>query len=127
MSNIHFVNYDKFCNDVLDIDHSIRFAAIGNRNGELIGSGTRQDIQSLLDPQEVKMSIYHAYLRNETRKNLAHRIGKEKYSMTEYEKIKRITIPVEKDHLLLVSTELNVDHTKIVNDIFKLIANTPLA
>ena len=82
MSDIHFVNYDKFCNDVLDVDHGIRFAAIGNRNGELIGSGTRQDIQSLLDPQEVKMSIYHAYLRNETRKNLAHRIGKEKYSMT---------------------------------------------
>ena len=91
------MNYDKFCNDVLDMDHGIRFVALGNRNGELVGSSTRQDAQRLLDPQEVKMSIYHAYLRNETRKNLAHRIGKVKYSMTEYEKIKRITVPIEKD------------------------------
>ena len=117
------MSYDKFCKDVLDIDTRVRYAAVGNRNGELIGS-IRQDVQSLLDPQEVKMSIYHAYLRNETRKNLAHRIGKEKYSMTEYEKIKRITIPIENDNLLLVSTELDVDHTKIIDGTFKLIANT---
>ena len=64
------MSYDKFCKDVLDIDRGIRFAALGNRNGELIGSSMRQDVQSLLDPQEVKMSIYHVYLRNETRKNL---------------------------------------------------------
>ena len=117
------MNYDKFCKDVLDIDRGIRFTALGNRNGELIGSSMRQDVQSLLDPQEVKMSIYHAYLRNETRKNLAHRIGKEKYSMTEYEKIKRITVPMTKDQLLLVSTEIDVDHVKIINQIFKLITN----
>ena len=88
------MNYDKFCNDILDLDNGIRFVAIGNKNGELVGSSTRQDAQSLLQPEEVKMSIYHAYHRNETRKNLAHRIGKVKYSMTEYEKIKRITIPI---------------------------------
>ena len=87
------MNYDEFCNDVL-MDYGIRFVALGNSDGELVGSGTRQDTQSLLDPQEVKMSIYHTHLRNETRKNFAHRIGKVKYSMTEYEKIKRITIPI---------------------------------
>lgn len=117
------MNYDEFCKDVLDIDPGIRFVAVGNRNGELVSSSIRQDVQSLLDPQEVKMSIYHAYLRNETRKNLSHRIGKEKYAMAEYEKIKRITIPLEKDHLLLISTEPNSDHTKIIDGIFRLVIN----
>ena len=45
--------------------------------------------------------------------------------MTEYEKIKRITIPMTKDQLLLVSTEIDVDHIKIINEIFKLITNMP--
>lgn len=108
------------------MDKCIRYVAIGNKYGELTGSSTRQDIQSLLEPQEVKMSIYHAYLRNETRKNLAHRVGKVKYSVTEYEKIKRITIPLGKDDLLLVSTEPNADHVKIIADIFNLIKNTSL-
>jgi hypothetical protein len=30
---------------------------------------------------------------------------KGKYAMAEYEKIKRITVPLENDHLLLVTTE----------------------
>ena len=46
--------------------------------------------------------------------------------MTEYEKNKRITIPIGKDHLLLVNIDLDVEHTKIVNNILKLIANTSL-
>ena len=117
------MNYDKFCKDVLEINPGIRFVAVGNSNGELIDSSMRHDVKSLLDPQEVKMSIYHAYLRNETRENLSYRIGKEKYSMTEYEKIKRITIPIDKDHLLFMSTDLDADHVKIIDNVFKLITS----
>lgn len=125
-SDTHFMDYNKFCNDILDVDHGIRFVALGNKNGELIGSSTRKDAQSLLQPEEVKMSIYHAYLRNETRKNLSHRIGKVKYSITEYEKIKRATIPIGKEHLLLVSIDPNIEHTKIVNNVLEVVANTQL-
>ena len=117
------MSYDKFCKDVLEINNGIRFVAVGNEYGELIVSSTRQDVKSLLEPEEVKMSIYHAYLRNETRKNLAYRIGKEKYSVTEYEKIKRITIPLGKDDLLLISADPGTDHVKIIDGIFNLITN----
>ena len=41
--------------------------------------------------------------------------------MAEYEKIKRITIPLEDAHLLLVSTEVEADHGKIINNILKLL------
>jgi len=41
--------------------------------------------------------------------------------MAEYEKIKRITIPLEDDNLLLVTTEIEVDHGKIINDVRKLV------
>ena len=41
--------------------------------------------------------------------------------MTEYEKIKRITIPLKGDHLLLVTTEIQADHVKIIQAILKII------
>jgi hypothetical protein len=41
--------------------------------------------------------------------------------MAVYEKIKRITIPLENDHLLLVTLEIDSDHEKIINEILSFI------
>jgi hypothetical protein len=41
--------------------------------------------------------------------------------MAEYENIKRITVPLDNDHLLLVTAEVDVDHGKIINAILKLV------
>ena len=40
--------------------------------------------------------------------------------MAEYEKVKRITIPLDDySHLLLVTTEVDADHDKIIGKILK--------
>jgi hypothetical protein len=45
--------------------------------------------------------------------------------MAEYQKVKRITIPLEDNsHLLLVTTEVNADHEKIINQVLKLIQHS---
>ena len=41
--------------------------------------------------------------------------------MSEYEKIKRITFPLEEYHLLLVTTEVDADHNKIISDILPML------
>jgi len=44
--------------------------------------------------------------------------------MAEYEKIKRITIPVENDHLLLVTTEVEADHRTIIDNVLKFVQHS---
>ena len=44
--------------------------------------------------------------------------------MAEYEKIKRITMPLENDHLLLVTTEVEVDHGRIIDNVLKLLQHS---
>ena len=40
--------------------------------------------------------------------------------MAEYEKVKRITIPLEDNsHLLLVTTEVNADHSGVIDQVLK--------
>ena len=41
--------------------------------------------------------------------------------MAEYEKIKRITFPLENDHLLLATTEVDGDHNNIIDKVLKLL------
>jgi hypothetical protein len=47
-------------------------------------------------------------------------IGKGKFAMAEYEKVRRFTIPVDNEHLLLVSTEVDAD-LSIIYRILKLV------
>jgi len=115
------IDYERFCNEVMCINSKIRFAAVLNRNGKNIAGGYRENTSSLLSNNEVKMSLYYAFKRWENRGNLAHRIGETVYSITEYEKVKQITIPIGKTRLLLISTEVNANHSKILEKVSVLI------
>jgi hypothetical protein len=55
-----------------------------------------------------------------TRSELTPKIGKGKYVLAEYEKIKRITMPLGENHLLYVTTEIDADHSAITSGVAKL-------
>ena len=113
--------YDKLCKEILDLDPKIRFAGICDDTGEIKYGGQREGIRNLLSPEETKKSNLQALARWGLRNALAPKVGKGRYAMAEYEKIKRITIPLEDDNLLLVTSEVEVDHGKIINDVRKLV------
>ena len=117
------IDYERFCSEVLSINQKIRFASIINKYGTKIGGGYRKNISSYLSPEEVKMSLYYAKKRWENRGHLSHRIGYARYSLTEYEKVKQITIPIDKNHLLLISTEINANHLVILEKVCLLISD----
>ena len=54
------------------------------------------------------------------RSELADKIGKGRYVLAEYEKIKRITMPFGDDLLLYITTEVAADHFNIYDRIRKL-------
>jgi len=55
------------------------------------------------------------------RNSLSSRIGRGKYAISEYQKIKRIMFPLEQDQLLLVTTEVVADYGKIIREILVMI------
>lgn len=121
--DIQDVNYDKLCADVLGIDISIRFAAVYTKGGNIVGRGMRKGVESLLIPEEATMSLFYSKHMFETRKNLSHIIGKENYSMTDYAKVKMLSVPLQSDDLLLISIEPKGDHFKIIDQVLKVIEN----
>jgi hypothetical protein len=82
-------------------------------------SDHRQGVKNLLSPEESKESLELAVNSWKTRSKLASKIGKGKYVLAEYEKIKRITMPFGDGHLH-VTTEPEADHSNIINRIRKL-------
>src|ERR687888_2091096 len=118
------MNYDKLCKDILNVAPRIRLAGICDDTGEIKYGGHREGVTNLLSSDETKRSNLQALARWGLRNALASKIGKGIYAMAEYEKIKRITVPLENDYLLLVTTEVEADHIHIINNILKLIQHS---
>src|SRR5438093_7949050 len=115
------MDFGKLCKDILNLDPKIRFAGVCDETGEIKYGGQREGIKNLLSSEETKRSNLQALARWGLRNSLAPKIGKGKYAMAEYEKIKRITVPLDNDHLLLVTTEVQADHQNIISNVLKLI------
>ena len=106
--------------EILDLDPKIRFAGVCDYTGETKFGGQRDGVKNLLSPEETKKSNLQALMRWALRNALSPKVGKGKYAMAEYEKVKRITIPLDDySHLLLVTTEVDADHDKIIGKILK--------
>ena len=115
------MDYSKLCKDIFDSDAKIRFAGVCDDSGEIKYGGQRDGIKNILSPEETRKSNLQALARWGLRNSLSPKTGKGKYAMAEYEKIKRITVPLGSDHLLLVTTETDANHTQIIQNILKLV------
>lgn len=115
------MDYERLSKDILNLDPKIRFAGICDETGEIRFGGQREGVNNLLSPEETKKSNLQALARWGLRNALAPKTGKGRYAMAEYEKIKRITVPLENYHLLLVTTEVEADHGRIIDNVLQLL------
>ena len=109
------------CNQILEIDNSIRFAGFANNMGTIIAAQHRGALmsvekekeQSLLTKDELELSAIESVLRMVTRKDMTSKLGKPIYSFTLYEKVRRATILLENTNnsdcpsILMVSFDNN--------------------
>jgi hypothetical protein len=99
----------------MGIDSSIRYVAIQNSSGEKMYGGFKEGISPILNNDELKMMHYYASQRWQTRKNIEHKLGNTRYAMAEYDKLKRITFPIDEKHLLMLTAEVHANHTNIID------------
>ena len=115
------MDYKKLCSLILGIEPQIRSVYVYHHNGELLAGGMRDGLEPILPPEEITKSIHNTILRWQTRELLYPFLGAGRYSMTEYEKVKRITIPLETHVILVVGIEVEADHDIIIHKMLQLI------
>jgi len=106
--------------DIININPNIRLVTICDVDGRMIYSRHRQGVINLLTPEETKKSLEMAMTGWKIRNELSHKIGKGRYVLAEYDKIKRITMPFGDNYLLYITTEIEADQFNIINRIRKL-------
>ena len=116
------IDYGEIYKDITTLDPKIRLVTICDRNGIAMFSQHREGIKNLLSPEESKKSLVLAINAWKIRNEPANKIGKGKYVLAEYEKIKRITMPLGDKYILYITTEIEADHSKIILGVTKMSA-----
>ena len=114
------VDYESLHKNIMRIDSKIRFATIFDVNGIVLYSAHRDGVTNMLSPEENQKSLDQAVIAWKNRNEFANKIGKGMYVLAVYEKIKRITMPLDDEHLLYITTEVNANHDKIIEKALKL-------
>ncbi len=111
------MEYKQIYEKIMGMDLNIRLITICDPNGKIMYSSHREGVKNILTPDESKRSLELAVNAWRTRSQLEPKIGKGKYVLAEYERIKRITMPIADNHLLYITTEVAADHSKIINGV----------
>jgi hypothetical protein len=117
---IRLIRIKEHYKDIVNIDPNIRQVAICDSEGKMMYSRHHQGVENLLTPEESKKSLEMAMNAWKVCSELSHKIGKGRYVVAEYERIKRITMPFGDDYLLYLTTETGADHFDIINQIRRL-------
>ena len=109
--------YGEFFDRILDVDKKVRFAAI--HDGQFKGK-YQKGVSEYSTDDEIKLTLSEAHQRWDSRQKESFRIGEPKFAMAQYEKINRITIPLRKEGIILITTEIDADIKKIIDEIIEI-------
>ena len=109
----------KLVSMIMEANKYVRFAAICDTDGKILWNSHRNDVENILTLEETKDSLKRALATWKVRDELLDKVGKGRYAIVGYEKIKRITVPLTNGHMLFVSVE--GEKPEYIGDIMKIV------
>jgi len=109
----------KLVSMLLEANKAIRYACICDGDGKILWNSRRNYIESMMTLEETNSSLKRALENWKERDTLSAKIGRGRYSIVDYEKLKRVTVPLKNNHLLYVHVE--ADKLEYIGDIMKIV------
>ena len=109
----------KLVNMMMEANKYVRFAAICDSNGDILWNSFRNDVNNILTLEETKASLKRALTTWHERDELSAKIGKGRFAIVGYDKIKRITVPLRNNHMLFLSVE--GDKPEYIKDVLNIV------
>lgn len=109
---------------IIKLDRNIRFVGIVNSRGEVVEGGFQEGIEPLLNETDEQQMYVQSLWNLTTLQSYSDKLGRVRYSITEYEKVTLMTFPLGDDILCLsVSPKANVN--KIRDSVVRVIKRRP--
>ncbi len=115
------MDFKNIGNQILNLDPDVRFVTIIDINdNKFLFSQNRPGVTNRLSNEESDQSLQFTLSAWKIRNTLQKQIGKGKFVLAEYEKIKRISMPFDDNHLIYITTEVGCNAINLIEKINKL-------
>ena len=85
---IFMEKYEKLLNMLMDFNDSIRFAAVCNKDGEILWNSQRKELKNIIPLDDTKKTLKRAINAWQERSTITDKVGRGLYVIAAYEKIK---------------------------------------
>jgi hypothetical protein len=103
----------ELCRQLLELSPKIRYVGLMNNFGRTISGQLRKDVVPLFSPDEARDENFLEATRNQLRKKFEEAIGKTKFTITENEKVKIVTIPITRG-FFYITLEIDAENQEIL-------------
>ncbi|MCE2509208.1 MAG: hypothetical protein J4G04_07960 [Nitrosopumilaceae archaeon] len=106
---------------LLNLDQNVRFAAISDKDGNLLARAVRPDLQTILTPDETKNFTKWTSEAWNLRRAHHPKLGMELYNISVFEKVRRATFALGDDRLVLATIDNKGGMMQILDKILNLV------
>ncbi len=111
------MDHEGLLDRIMNLDENIRYATVCDMEGRQKAERRRNEVSFLLSAEETKDTLKHAVTAWKSRMKHYDKIGKGLYTLASYEKLRRVTMPLNDDHLLLLTIDPKGGQKDIVDRI----------
>lgn len=97
--------HENLLNMLMDFNKSIRFTAIYDKKGQILWHSQRDGVKNIVPYEETKQTLLRTIPAWEENLKITNDVGSGLYSITSYENIKRISIPLDGGKSLFISMD----------------------
>jgi hypothetical protein len=115
------VKLETICKKIIKLNVKMRSARFINSRGHLLAGGMKDGLFSLEDQKQDEMMFMELALRVKMRHEFDKEFGQVHFSISYREKVIVMSFPLSNDDVLLVSSEKEVDFSKLAFKILKLV------
>jgi len=102
------MDYTPLLDKIMGLDKNIRFSLISDMHGNIVNTRHREKLENYLTENETKDALQYSVESWRVRNQFA---------FVEYEKLRRITMPLNEDRMLLVTVDKDGENYEIIDRI----------
>ena len=111
------MDYQILIENIMKLDKKIRFVVICDMYANIVLTRHREGLENFLTEVETKDALQYAVEAWRIRHTHEPKLGKGKFALVEYEKLRRITIPLSHERLLLITLDNTENGFKVIENI----------
>lgn len=117
--------FDRVLENIMHTDKQIRYATIFDNHGNELSTRIREGMEPFLNDADTKETLHYAANAWKIRRTFEPKVGKGRYVLAVYDKLRRLTMPLGDKYLIMVTWGIDGGSSQIIEHLENMFSGDP--